>query len=58
VAALALLLCELPPAHDFWAEFSAAIAYTVLAMMELQFELTARFRYVTGSKGEDVESWL
>ena len=51
---LALLAGDLPPARDFWTEFSATIAYVGLAMMGLQFGLTARFRYVTEPWGEDV----
>ena len=51
---LALLMGALPPARDFWTEFSAAIAYVGLAMMGLQFGLTARFRHVTEPWGEDV----
>ena len=51
---LALLMGDLPPARDFWTEFSSAIAYVGLAMMGLQFGLTARFRYVTEPWGEDV----
>src|SRR5215469_6891544 len=51
---LALLLGDLHPARDFWTEFSAAIGYVGLAMMGLQFGLTARFRYVTEPWGEDV----
>jgi len=51
---LALLVGTLPPARDFWTEFSAAIGYAGLAMMGLQFGLTARFRYVTEPWGEDV----
>lgn len=50
----ALLMGDLPPARDFWTEFSSAIAYVGLAMMGLQFGLTARFRYVTEPWGEDV----
>src|SRR5499425_3401666 len=50
----ALLAGRLPPARDFWTEFSSAIAYVGLAMMGLQFGLTARFRYVTEPWGEDV----
>ena len=42
------------PARDFWTEFSAALGYSGLAMMGLQFCLTARFRYVTEAFGEDV----
>src|SRR5215472_2309550 len=51
---LALLMGDLPPARDFWTEFSAAIAYVGLAIMGLQFGLVARFRYVTEPWGEDV----
>ena len=50
----ALLTGSLPPARDFWTEFSAAIGYAGLAIMGLQFGLTARFRYVTEPWGEDV----
>jgi len=50
----ALLVGQLPPARDFWTEFSVAIGYAGLAMMGLQFGLTARFRYVTEPWGEDV----
>jgi predicted ferric reductase len=50
----ALLAGNLPPARDFWTEFSVAIGYAGLAMMGLQFGLTARFRYVTEPWGEDV----
>jgi len=51
---LALLTGSLPPSRDFWTEFSVALGYTGLAMMGLQFGLTARFRYVTDPWGEDV----
>ena len=50
----ALLTGSLPPARDFWTEFSAAMGYAGLAIMGLQFGLTARFRYVTEPWGEDV----
>ncbi|WP_241810659.1 ferric reductase-like transmembrane domain-containing protein [Serratia sp. 14-2641] len=50
----ALLLGAMPPARDFWTEFSVALGYAGLAMMGLQFGLTARFRYVTEPLGEDV----
>jgi len=50
----ALLVGPLPPTRDFWTEFSVAIGYVGLAMMGLQFGLTARFRYVTEPWGEDV----
>ena len=50
----ALLLGSHPPARTFWTEFSVALGYSGLAMMALQFGLTARFRYVTEPWGEDV----
>src|SRR6195256_3946591 len=50
----ALVAGSLPPTRDFWTEFSVAIGYAGLAMMGLQFGLTARFRYVTDPWGEDV----
>ncbi len=50
----ALLIGPLPPTRDFWTEFSIAIGYSGLAMMGLQFGLTARFRFVTAPWGEDV----
>jgi len=50
----ALLLGAHPPARHFWTEFSVAIGYSGLAIMGLQFGLTARFRYVTEPWGEDV----
>ena len=50
----ALLMGSFPPARDFWTEFSVAIGYAGLAMMGLQFGLTARFRHVTKPWGEDV----
>jgi predicted ferric reductase len=50
----ALLVAPRPPTRDFWTEFSVAIGYSGLAMMGLQFGLTARFSYVTDPWGEDV----
>jgi predicted ferric reductase len=50
----ALLAGSHPPVRDFWTEFSAAIGYAGLAMMGLQFGLTARLRFVTEPWGEDV----
>jgi predicted ferric reductase len=54
VPLFALLAGSIPPARDFWTEFSVALGYAGLAMMGLQFGLTARFRYVTQPWGEDV----
>ena len=50
----ALLTGSWPPARDFWTEFAVALGYSGLAMMGLQFGITARFRYVTEPWGEDV----
>lgn len=51
---LAMLLGDLPRPRDFWIELSAALGYAGLALMGLQFGLTARFRFVTAPWGEDV----
>jgi predicted ferric reductase len=50
----ALLAGSHPPARGFWTELSVALGYSGLAMMGLQFGLTARFKYVTEPWGEDV----
>src|SRR6516162_10634891 len=50
----ALLLGSHPPTRDFWTEFSVALGYSGLAIMGLQFGLTARFRFVTEPWCEDV----
>jgi predicted ferric reductase len=50
----ALLAGNLSPARNFATEFSVALGYSGLAMMGLQFGLTARFRHVTEPWGEDV----
>src|SRR5262249_59426276 len=49
-----LLTGSHPPSRVFWTEFSVAVGYSGLAMMGLQFGLTARFRHVTEPWGEDV----
>ena len=50
----ALLAGAHAPTRDYWTEFAVAIGYSGLAMMGLQFGLTARFRHVTQVWGEDV----
>ncbi|MET4390541.1 putative ferric reductase [Bradyrhizobium sp. F1.4.3] len=50
----ALLAGSHPPTRGFWTELSVALGYSGLAMMGLQFGLTARFQYVTEPWGEDV----
>src|ERR1700726_1236716 len=54
VPLFALLAGSHPPARGFWTELSVALGYSGLAMMGLQFGLTARFKYVTEPWGEDV----
>ncbi|HMH96813.1 MAG TPA: hypothetical protein VK577_09580, partial [Bradyrhizobium sp.] len=50
----ALLAGSHAPTRDFWTEFSVALGYSGLAMMGLQFGLTARLRYVTEPWGDDI----
>ncbi len=50
----AMLAGSLPPARGFGTEFAVALGYSGLALMGLQFGLTARFRHVTEPWGEDV----
>jgi predicted ferric reductase len=50
----ALLAGHLGPPRGFWTELSAALGYVGLAMMGLQFGLTARLGFVTRPWGEDV----
>ena len=50
----ALMAGSWPPPRGFWTEFSVALGYSGLAIMGLQFGLTARFRFVTEPWGEDV----
>src|SRR6478672_2489256 len=47
----ALLAGTLPPTRDFWTEFSVAIGYAGLAMMGLQFGLTAPCGARSGTSG-------
>lgn len=43
-----------PPERDFWTEFSVALGFVGLAMMNLQFAITARFQGVAAPYGIDV----
>jgi predicted ferric reductase len=55
VAPLALLLIgERPRAGGFWWDFALAMGYAGLAMMGLQFALTARFKRATAPFGIDL----
>lgn len=49
-----LLIGPRPAGRGFWTEFSVAIGFLGLAIMGLQFGLTARFRHITQPFGIDV----
>jgi predicted ferric reductase len=55
LAPLALILTTpRPTGRDFWTEFSVALGFVGLAMMCLQFALTARFDWLKAPYGSDV----
>jgi predicted ferric reductase len=49
-----LMMSATRPGRGFWTEFSVALGFAGLAMMGLQFLLTARFRGLTTPYGIDV----
>ncbi|WP_204150279.1 ferric reductase-like transmembrane domain-containing protein [Leptolyngbya sp. CCY15150] len=49
-----LLLYPAPPGRGFWLEFSVALGFIGLAMMVLQFVLTARVNRIESSYGLDL----
>ncbi|MCW8902000.1 MAG: ferric reductase-like transmembrane domain-containing protein [Gammaproteobacteria bacterium] len=49
-----LLLGPVPPGSGFWWDFSMALGFTAIAMMGVQFILTARFRRVVTPFGIDI----
>ena len=51
---LILLIYPPPSARGFWVEFSVALGFIGLAMMALQFVLTARVRRIEASYGLDI----
>lgn len=51
---LILLLGPVPPGREFWRELSVALGFCGLAMMALQFVLTARFQVIKAPYGSDV----
>jgi 3-phenylpropionate/trans-cinnamate dioxygenase ferredoxin reductase subunit len=51
---LVLKIGPTPPGRGFWREFSVGLAFSGLAMMSLQFLLTARFRRLKAPYGSDV----
>ena len=51
---LIILLGPKPPGRDFLTEFSVALGFMALAMMCLQFALTARFQWLKEPFGSDL----
>ena len=51
---LVLLMGEMPPGVDFWWDFAMALGFAGMAMMGVQFALTARFRRATAPFGIDI----
>ncbi|MBN1994300.1 MAG: ferric reductase-like transmembrane domain-containing protein [Anaerolineae bacterium] len=51
---LILLIGPVPEGREFWRELSAALGYAGLAMMAIQFALTARFKIVKAPYGADI----
>jgi predicted ferric reductase len=49
-----LLIGPAPRGRGFWTEFSVAIGFAGLAIMGMQFLLTARFRHVAAPYGLDI----
>ncbi len=48
------LLAPLPPPRGFWIEFGVGLGFVGLAMLGLQFALTARFRQIAAPFGLDL----
>ncbi len=49
-----LLIGPTPPGRSFWTEFSVGLGFAGLAIMGMQFLLTARFRHLTQPYGMDI----
>lgn len=49
-----LLLGEMPEGREFWREFSVALGFAGLALISLQFVLTARFKALKAPYGADI----
>jgi len=54
VPLLILLLGKMPEGREFWREFSVALGFGGLALMSLQFVLTARFKSIKAPYGADI----
>jgi predicted ferric reductase len=51
---LMLTLGKVPPGSGFWWDFSMALGFSAMAMMGVQFLLTARFRRASAPFGIDI----
>ena len=51
---LTLMLAEVPRGSGFWWDFSMALGFTGMAMMGVQFFLTARFKRASTPFGIDI----
>lgn len=51
---LILLIGERPKGREFWRELSVALGFAGLAMMAMQFVLTARFKSIKAPYGADI----
>ncbi len=49
-----MLIEPRPAGREFWREFSVALGFAGLAMMALQFVLTARFKFLKAPYGSDI----
>jgi predicted ferric reductase len=49
-----MLLTPVPMARGFWYDFSVALGFAGLAMLLIQFALTARFKHVKAPFGSDI----
>jgi len=49
-----LLIGHVPSGSGFWWDFSMALGFTAMAMMGVQFLLTARFRHISAPFGIDI----
>jgi 3-phenylpropionate/trans-cinnamate dioxygenase ferredoxin reductase subunit len=51
---LVMLIEPKPAGREFWREFSVALGFTGLAMMTLQFVLSARIKFLKAPYGSDI----
>lgn len=51
---LVLLVGPVPPGLEFWWDFSMALGFAGIAMMGVQFAMTARFKHVSAPFGIDI----